>query len=292
MYANALSLEEKGSIWLPILVFTNTDRNEVSSADRESEVTVTREAEFVRSAPDVVEEINVFSGRSNRLTYERIYTKTFRCDFQLQLYPFDQQKCFVDISTKQLDKHSVVIRPLKIEMSGPTILTQFIITKWSFDFANTTDHSAGLRVTIVLKRRIVNELLPSFLPTFLILMIVYATNYFKDFFFEAIVSVNLTSLLVLTTLFISVSQSLPKTAYIKMIDVWLIFAQLVAFFEVLLHTYMDTLRVEAHGGEREINHHGKTITVGSDSTRDPSGMTLRSFVYLLDNFIFQDTLVP
>ena len=64
-----------------------------------------------------------------------------------------------------------------------------------------------------------------YLPTFLILCIVYATNYFKEFFFEAVVTVNLTALLVLTTLFISVSESLPPTAYLKMVDVWLIFAQ-------------------------------------------------------------------
>ena len=98
-------------------------------------------------------------------------------------------------------------------------------------------------MTILLQRRIVNAILTIYLPTLLILCIVYATNFFKDFFFEAsiavklvetisqaIVTVNLTSLLVLTTLFISVSSSLPQTAYVKMVDVWLIFAQVVLFF--------------------------------------------------------------
>ena len=89
----------------------------------------------------------------------------------------------------------------------------------------------GIHVKLTLKRRINNALLTIYLPTFIILIIVYATNFFKDFFFEAIISVNLTSLLVLTTLFISVAQSLPPTAYIKMIDIWLIFAQLIPFLE-------------------------------------------------------------
>ena len=78
---------------------------------------------------------------------------------------------------------------------------------------------------ILFKRRINNAVMTIYLPTILILCIVYATNFFKDFFFEAVVTVNLTALLVLTTLFISVSQSLPATAYLKMIDIWLIFAQ-------------------------------------------------------------------
>ena len=107
-----------------------------------------------------------------------------------------------------------------------------------------------------MKRRINNAILTIYLPTILILFIVYTTNFFKDFFFEAVVTVNLTSLLVLTTLFISVSQSLPPTAYVKMIDVWLIFAQMVPFVEVLLHSWMDLHRVNE---DREINHHGKTI---------------------------------
>ena len=56
-----------------------------------------------------------------------------------------------------------------------------------------------------------------------------------------------------------------------MIDIWLIFAQLIPFVEVLLHTYMDTLRVEESDNGREVNHHRKTIIVGSDNTISPSG---------------------
>ena len=94
------------------------------------------------------------------------------------------------------------------------------------------DPNEGIILKVVLKRRIVNELLTTYLPSILIMVIVYSTNFFKEFFFEAIVTVNLTSQLVLTTIFISVSGSLPKTAYVKMIDVWLIFAQLIPFTEV------------------------------------------------------------
>ena len=104
-----------------------------------------------------------------------------------------------------------------------------------------------------------NELLTTYLPTVLILTIVYATNFFKPFFFEAVVTVNLTALLVLTTLFISVSSTLPPTAYVKMIDIWLIFSQLIPFTEVLIHTFMECMREEE---DREVNHHGKAINVG------------------------------
>ncbi len=53
---------------------------------------------------------------------------------------------------------------------------------------------------------------------------------------------NLTSLLVLTTLFISVFNGLPKTSYVKLVDVWLIFHLIVPFCEVIVHTAADVLR--------------------------------------------------
>ena len=100
----------------------------------------------------------------------------------------------------------------------------------------------GIIVTVVMKRRIMNELLTTYLPSILIMVIVYSTNFFKEFFFEAIVTVNLTSQLVLTTIFIDVSNNLPKTSYMKMMDVWLLFNLIIPFMVVLIHTYMDTLR--------------------------------------------------
>ena len=72
-------------------------------------------------------------------------------------------------------------------------------------------------------------------------------------------------MLVLATMFISVSNNLPKTSYMKMVDVWLLFNLLLPFIIVLLHTYMDTLRNDE---EREINHHGKTIQVNEEHTEN------------------------
>ena len=55
---------------------------------------------------------------------------------------------------------------------------------------------------------------------------------------------NLTALLVLTTVFIATSNSLPKTSYIKLIEVWLLGHLFVPFFEVILHTVIDFIREE------------------------------------------------
>ena len=97
-------------------------------------------------------------------------------------------------------------------------------------------------MTIVLRRKILSELMSTFLPSFLLLLITFATTFFKPFFFEAALSVNLTTMLVMTSIFISKMESLPPTSDIRMIDVWLILCQLLPFIEVVLLTAKEYLR--------------------------------------------------
>ena len=67
-------------------------------------------------------------------------------------------------------------------------------------------------------------------------------------------------MLVLTTIFIDVSNNLPKTSYMKMIDVWLLFNLIIPFVVVLIHTYINTMRtdggIEEAGGEDEAEDRG------------------------------------
>ena len=55
---------------------------------------------------------------------------------------------------------------------------------------------------VTFKRILANELLTTYLASFFLLGICYATTYFRDFYFEAAVTTNLTVMLVATTLFI------------------------------------------------------------------------------------------
>ena len=53
-------------------------------------------------------------------------------------------------------------------------------------------------------------------------------------------------------------EKLPPTSYVRMVDVWLIFGQLIPFVEVSLLTIMelyneDMERINHHGEAREIN---------------------------------------
>ena len=64
-----------------------------------------------------------------------------------------------------------------------------------------------LRMTIVMRRKIMSEMMTTYFPSLLLMMITFATTFFKPFFFEAALSVNLTTTLVMTTIFISKMES-------------------------------------------------------------------------------------
>ena len=108
----------------------------------------------------------------------------------------------MDFQLEQFARDGVELEPDAIEMLSPTELTQYYIKTWSLDYNNPGIPGAGIKMEIVFKRRLTNELLTTYLPSFLLLLISYATTFFKPFYFEAAVTVNLSVMLVTTTLFI------------------------------------------------------------------------------------------
>ena len=99
-----------------------------------------------------------------------------------------------------------------------------------------------VHMVINLKRKTQTELLTTYLPTLLLLIVSYATTFFKPVFFEASLTVNLTIMLVMTTIFTSKIEELPPTSDTKMIDIWLIFCLLVPFSFTLVQTGIECYR--------------------------------------------------
>ena len=124
-------------------------------------------------------------------------------------------------------------------------LVMFTITNLKLEKRKDQVH-----MVIFLKRKIQTELLTTYLPTLLLLIITYATTFFKAIYFEASLTVNLTIMLVMTTIFTSKIEELPPTSDTKMIDIWLIFCLLVPFAFTLIQTAIECYREERTGAKR------------------------------------------
>ncbi|CAL4103971.1 unnamed protein product, partial [Meganyctiphanes norvegica] len=85
----------------------------------------------------------------------------------------------------------------------------------------------------------------AYLPSFLLIVISYSTFYFNLNDFQDRVMVSITGLLVLTGLFTQTSSSVPKTAYLKLIDIWYMFCIIMDFVMVICIVIINAI----HGSE-------------------------------------------
>ena len=113
-------------------------------------------------------------------------------------------------------------------------LTMFTITNLVL-----TKEDDMVHMVLKLKRKVVTELLTTYLPTILLLLITLVTIFFDKDLFGDVIAVNLTIMLVMTTIFTSKIEELPPTSDMKMIDIWLIFCLIVPFAEVILRTSIE-----------------------------------------------------
>ena len=94
-YLNALSFEEINKLWLPLVVFTNTDQQETTRLGENwewtTDVLIQREGQLERSRYRELDEIEIFKGEENSLLLVQSYTYQFQCVYQLEMYPFDTQ---------------------------------------------------------------------------------------------------------------------------------------------------------------------------------------------------------
>ena len=208
------------------------------------------------------QEINIFEGRFNRITFEQVYTKTFKCTYQLQLYPFDTQvhekACtwwWARCARWTWSWGSWRRRWWRSPRTGsPWNPGQCSLNIWSPTGRwRTTTQATWTQASRWPSSSSAGSWTPSSPSTcppcwssslstpptssrisssrcFSLSALSYyhksqRWSNLKTFWhipinlllFKAIVTVNLTSLLVLTTLFISVSGALPQTAYVKMV---------------------------------------------------------------------------
>ena len=122
-------------------------------------------------------------------------------------------------------------------------LTMFSVINLNLSSRSQVD---GVEMNIVLKRKATMELMTTYLPTLLLLLLTFSGTFFKVELFGDAMAHNLTIMLVMTTIFTSKIEELPPTSDMKMIDVWLIFCLVVPFFEVILRTAIECMNCSCH----------------------------------------------
>ena len=122
---------------------------------------------------------------------------------------------------------------------------EYEIRNWTLSTGQVTkDGAIGLKVHLELGRNLVSIIMVTYLPTILINIINQATNYvLTGENYDLIVTVNITSMMVLASIYLSVSNSLPTTANIKPVEIWLLFNISYPFIVIIINIILKVNRV-------------------------------------------------
>ena len=82
---NILSSEETSKLWLPTLVFTNSNFGERTIVDNESSLVIRRLGEPSQNPLNEIFEDELYKGAENPLVLSRFYTVSLNCGFQLKV---------------------------------------------------------------------------------------------------------------------------------------------------------------------------------------------------------------
>ena len=131
-------------------------------------------------------------------------------------------------------KDSLVLVPKKLKYSSSQDLSQFYIMNYTM---TALENGSAVSVEVILKRIFYYHLTNTYMPAVTLLIIAEITLHFDETKTELAIGLSLTIMLVMYTMYQSISGSLIKTAYLKMIDYWLLFCLLMPFVIFIIEIF-------------------------------------------------------
>ena len=174
----------------------------------------------------------VYQGR-NHLLHKRIMKRAeFICSFDnIKYYTFAPQFCEFGFFLKGPAFSLATLIPANITHSTSSV-SQYQVRDWMFK--NGTENTVW--VIVKLDRQLYSIFMVTYLPTILMNIINQASIFISgDSKYDLIYTINITSLMVLTSIYLSVSTSLPITQDIKPVEIWLLFNMFYPFTVMLVN---------------------------------------------------------
>ena len=173
---NVISMAELNKIWLPVIIFDNTEEGQITINDDKASATINRTGRGTGSDSSISEDIDIYRGSENSITLSRLYNIDFFCDYDMRWYPFDAQTCFMVLKLGGGSEELLSLTPGLLKYLGPEELTQYYVKKYTIG-ETTLENAIGLGVSITFGRRLLGTILTVYLPTVLLNVIGHTTNF-------------------------------------------------------------------------------------------------------------------
>ena len=151
--------------------------------------------------------------------------------------------------------------------NGASIVDQFLIGS-IHSITNTTKRHTKYIFVIPMSQIFTNQLLMTFIPSFLLWLFGYSTLFIdiehsSDRFMGAG-----TALLVIATLLNAINSDLPKTSYMKFIDLWFLWHIFNIFAIIAYHIVLDRMRKHFRKLDEDSVQHFETAYDGNGTEKE------------------------
>ena len=228
---NNLLEDEFKHLWMPELSFGKSVNGDKTIIDKNLDVKIER----TYGEPDNDKEVMTYDGKSNAIITSRSYHLEHQCRFNLKDFPFDKQFCYFELEIPDRLKGQFKLNLEEVEEHRIELIQyNKLESLWS-----KCKNKEKINVILRFERQFVGQLFVTYLPTLCLIAVTELTLIIDPGRFEATIMVALTSKLVMYTLYQSVEASLPQTAYLKLIDIWLLMGLLLPFVIMLILIAVD-----------------------------------------------------
>ena len=182
----------------------NTGERVRTKTDERTTIKVVKRGDFESSDIDEKENIQYFKGSENLIIMKQFYNQLFHCNYQMAWYPFDIQRCKIIMTMKGSFAPFTNLKVDEVDYKGEKFLTKYEVKRTRM-FLRKWESTEAITVEVTLGRQLLSVLMNVIVPTLLLNIISVSTNFYRDDYFESVIGINLTSMLVLVALFVSVS---------------------------------------------------------------------------------------
>ena len=241
---NLISEEQSKKIWTPLrnIIHENAIIGEIAY-DGDFVVQINAITPGDLEANNIIEN-RLFNGSSNNLIGIQRMKAKYNCEFDSKKFPFDEHNCDIILRLEQTkNKRIHFMDDGQVLYDGKSIVGQFLIGQMSTEVKSTNDSSRNL-VAIHVIRIYANQITVTFVPTLVLWLFGYSTLFIEpneDGFSDRFIGAG-TALLVIVTLLNAINIDLPKTSYMKYIDLWFMWHLISVFLMIAYHIVLNRLR--------------------------------------------------
>ncbi|CAG7816065.1 unnamed protein product [Allacma fusca] len=210
--------------------------------------------------------MRLFSNGSIR--YSSRISTTLACQMNFKYYPADTQHCKVDLMSYAYPRSILILgwhQGISAQITSELKLSNFFLSlenTGEFLTTSTSGVYSGIRFTVKLARNMSFHLVQTYLPSSMFVMVTFMTFILPQD--SGAVTIAMTALLSITTLFAAVRQDTPNVSYAKAVDIWVAVCMIFEF--VALGQHMITMRLR----HAKIEPKQKSSTNEPNEAKEPS----------------------